>query len=95
MRLRVEAGPGTHPHLGSRSSSVRTGGLALGLAVLNRGYLAPYGSALGQFVLLLVGGLFAASFVWLSKMTRAAEPERFLGKAPATTARDGFLEARS
>jgi len=46
-------------------------------------------------VLLLVGGLFAASFVWLSKMTRAAEPERFLGKAPATTARDGFLEARS
>jgi hypothetical protein len=72
-----------------------TGGLALGLAVLNRGYLAPYGSALGQFVLLLVGGLFAASFVWLSKMTRAATPERFLGKAPAITTRDGVLEARS
>jgi Flp pilus assembly protein TadB len=94
MRLRVEAGR-ARTRTSIKVIVGATGGLALGLAVLNRGYLAPYGSALGQFVLLLVGGLFAASFVWLSKMTRAAEPERFLGKAPATTARDGFLEARS
>ncbi len=94
MRLRVEAGR-ARTRTSIKVIVGATGGLALGLAVLNRGYLAPYGSALGQFVLLLVGGLFAASFVWLSKMTRAAEPERFLGKAPAITTRDGLLEARS
>jgi Flp pilus assembly protein TadB len=94
MRLRVEAGR-ARTRTSIKVIVGATGGLALGLAVLNRGYLAPYGSALGQFVLLLVGGLFAASFVWLSKMTRAAEPERFLGKAPVITTRDGLLEARS
>jgi hypothetical protein len=45
---------------------------------LNHGYLAPYGSGVGQLVLLLVGGLFAAAFAWLAKMTRPAEPARFL-----------------
>jgi Flp pilus assembly protein TadB len=94
MRLRVEAGR-ARTRTSIKVIVGATGGLALGLAVLNRGYLAPYGSALGQFVLLLVGGLFAASFVWLSKMTRAATPERFLGKAPAITTRDGLFEARS
>ncbi len=77
MRLRVEAGR-------ARSrTSVKvvvgvTAGLALGLVVLNRGYLAPYDSALGQLVLLLVGAMFAGAFVWLSRMTRPTAPERFL-----------------
>jgi tight adherence protein B len=48
------------------------------LAVLNRGYLAPYDSAVGQLVLLLVSGLFAAAFWWLARMTRPASVERFL-----------------
>ncbi|MHB1510559.1 MAG: type II secretion system F family protein [Acidimicrobiales bacterium] len=79
MRLRVEAGR-------ARSrTSVKvvvgvTAGLALGLAVLNRGYLAPYDSALGQLVLLLVGAMFAGAFVWLSRMTRPSAPERFLAQ---------------
>ena len=77
MRLRVEAGR-------ARSrTSVKvvvgvTAGLALGLAVLNRSYLAPYDTALGQLVLLLVGAMFAGAFVWLSRMTRPSAPERFL-----------------
>jgi tight adherence protein B len=79
MRLRVEAGR-------ARSrTSVKvvvgvTAGLALGLAVLNRSYLSPYDTALGQLVLLLVGAMFAGAFVWLSRMTRPSAPERFLAR---------------
>jgi tight adherence protein B len=51
-----------------------TTGLALFLAVLNYGYLAPYGSPLGQFVLAVVGGLFSAAFAWLATITRPVEP---------------------
>ena len=85
MRLRVEAGRAR-----SRTSvkvvvSV-TAGLALGLAVLNRSYLSPYDTALGQLVLLLVGAMFAGAFVWLSHMTRPSAPERFLAEP------DGFAD---
>ena len=93
-RLRVEAGRARTP------TSVRvivgaTGGLALGLAILNRGYLAPYDTAVGQLVLLLVGGVFAAAFMWLAKMTRPASVERFLGDGSVLANRDGFSEVRS
>ncbi len=85
MRLRVEAGR-------ARSrTSVKvvvgvTAGLALGLAVFNRGYLSPYDTALGQLVLLMIGAMFAGAFVWLSRMTRPAVPERFLATAAPTEA---------
>lgn len=80
MRLRVEAGRAR------TRTSVKvivgvTLGLALFLAILNHGYLSPYDSAVGQLVLLVVGGLFAAAFAWLAKMTRPAEPARFLAGA--------------
>lgn len=80
MRLRVEAGRAR------TRTSVKvivgvTLGLALFLAVLNHGYLSPYDSGIGQLVLLVVGGLFAAAFAWLAKMTRPAEPARFLAGA--------------
>jgi tight adherence protein B len=93
MRLRVEAGR-ARTRTSIKVIVGATGGLALGLAVLNRGYLAPYNSALGQFVLLVVGGLFAASFVWLAKMSRPATTERFLTTAERTS-RDGLAEVRS
>ena len=56
-------------------------GLALFLALLNHGYLAPYSSPLGQFVLLVVGVLFALAFAWLAKVTRPVEPARLLRRA--------------
>ena len=43
--------------------------------------LAPYDSATGQLVLVLVGGVFATAFVWLARMTRPAQVDRFLTKA--------------
>ena len=80
MRLRVEAGRAR------TRTSVKvivgvTGTVVLGLAVLNRGYLAQYHSATGQLVLLLVGAVFATSFVWLSRMARPVPVERFLQSA--------------
>jgi hypothetical protein len=77
MRLRVEAGR-ARVRTSVKVIVGATGGLVLGLALLNRGYLAPYGSALGQLVLLLVGGVFAAALSWLARMTRSATVDRFL-----------------
>jgi tight adherence protein B len=77
MRLRVEASR-ARTRTSVKVIVGATGGLALALAVLNRGYLGPYDSGLGQMMLLIVGGLFATSFVWLSKMTTPTAPERFL-----------------
>ena len=56
--------------------------MAVGLVLLNRGYLAPYDSALGQLVLLVIVGCFAGSFRWLARMARAEAPARFLAAAP-------------
>lgn len=77
MRLRVEAGRAR------TRTSVKvivgiTTGLAVFLAVLNHGYLAPYGTPVGQLVLLAVGGLFAAGFAWMARMTRPQQPGRLL-----------------
>jgi tight adherence protein B len=78
MRLRVEAGRAR------TRTSVRvvvgvTLATAVGLVVLNRGYLAPYDSALGQLILAGVGGLFGAAFLWLGRMARVETPQRLLG----------------
>ena len=50
----------------------------LGLAVFNRDFVAPYGTALGQVVLAIVCGLFALGFWWLRKLSTIETPERFL-----------------
>ena len=78
MRLRVEAGRAR------TRTSVRvvvgvTLAMAVGLVVLNRGYLAPYDSAFGQVVLAGVGGLFGAAFLWFGRMARVETPQRLLG----------------
>jgi len=60
-----------------------------GLALFNRGYLAPYDTAMGQLVLVLVGAVFATAFVWLARMTRPVTVERFLARD------DGFTASES
>lgn len=52
--------------------------VVLGMAVLDPKYVAPYGSALGQLVLLFVLVLFAAGFFWLRRLSEIKTPERFL-----------------
>lgn len=77
MRLRVEAGR-ARTRTAVRVMVGATVVMALGLGILNRGYLAPYDSALGQLVLLVVAGCFAGAFWWLARMARASAPERIL-----------------
>lgn len=50
----------------------------LGLAIFNRGFVKPYGTAIGQAVLTLVCALFAAGFFWLRKLSKIETPDRFL-----------------
>lgn len=50
----------------------------LGLRWFNPSYVAPYGSATGQVVLLFVILLFAAGFYWLRRLSAFDLPGRFL-----------------
>lgn len=77
MRLRTEASR-ARTRTSVRVIVSSTTGLAVGLAVLNRGYLTPYDSPAGQLVLLAVGLMFAAAFSWLARMTRPIQPARLL-----------------
>ncbi|MCE7011729.1 type II secretion system F family protein [Kibdelosporangium philippinense] len=77
MRMRVEAGR-ARTRTSVRVIVITTLSFAAGLVLLNRGYLAPYDTAFGQIMLLLVGTLFAAAFAWLAKIARLREPQRFL-----------------
>jgi len=90
MRLRVEAGR-ARTRTSVKVIVGATGTLVAGLALVDRGYLSPYDSPTGQLILVLVGAMFALSFVWLSRMTRPAHLERILtartpGSAGAGTA---------
>jgi hypothetical protein len=82
MRLRVEA---SRARVRTSVQVVVTVTLAMagGLVIANRGYLAPYRSALGQLVLAAVGGLFAAALWWLARIGRPEAPVR-LRPVPST-----------
>jgi Flp pilus assembly protein TadB len=58
-------------------------GLAVLLAVFDHSFLAPYDGTLGQLVLAVVAGIYAAGILWLRKLARFAGPERLLASAPA------------
>jgi tight adherence protein B len=77
MQLRIDAGrarirTSTNVVIGS------TLFFALGLIVLNRSYLHPFGTALGQAILAIIGVIFGFSFWWLERMGRPHPPDRFL-----------------
>lgn len=77
MRRRVGAGRAST----RRSVQIVVGvtvAFVLGLSIFNRGYVEPYSSTLGQLVLLLVLGLFAAGFAWMRRLSVFELPDRFL-----------------
>ncbi|MCI2420085.1 type II secretion system F family protein [Saccharopolyspora sp. K220] len=86
MRLRVEAGR-ARTRTSVRVIVATTLVFAAGLVALNRGYLDPYDGAFGQIMLLFVGVLFGLAFGWLARVARMAEPERFLTRPTAASAR--------
>lgn len=77
MRLRVEAAR-ARLRTAVRVITGCTLATALGLLLLNRPYLAFYGTPAGQAVLAVVAALWAASLVWLGRMADFVTPERFL-----------------
>jgi Flp pilus assembly protein TadB len=86
VRERVAAGRRRN-HTSARVIVGATLVMAVGLVVLNRGYLAPFDTATGQLVLLAAGALFGFAFWWLARLTRDAETARVLGgvAAPSDT----------
>jgi Flp pilus assembly protein TadB len=77
MRQRVSAGRRST----RRSVQIVTGvtlTFVFGLRIFNPGYVEPYGSPIGQVVLLIVIGVFGAGILWLRRLSRFETPERFL-----------------
>ncbi|GAA0608769.1 type II secretion system protein [Kribbella sandramycini] len=52
--------------------------VVLGLSLFNKPYVQPYSTPVGQFVLLIILGLFAVGFFWLRRLSTFEMPERFL-----------------
>jgi tight adherence protein B len=73
VRLRVVAAR-ARVRTSARVITVTTLAMAVGLALLNRDYLAPYNTLLGQLILLAVGGLFAVGFLGLNRLGRDPRP---------------------
>jgi Flp pilus assembly protein TadB len=63
-------------------------------ALLNRHYSAPYGSALGELVLALVAGLYAAGLAWLHHLGSIPAPGRFLNQPGQRQAASADLAAQ-
>ncbi|HWU24051.1 MAG TPA: type II secretion system F family protein, partial [Nocardioides sp.] len=86
---------------GSRRSTRRSVQIVIGvivlvaglLVLLNRSYVAPYQSAIGQLVLAVVIGLFSLGVLWLRRLSGVEEAKRFLVAArtpqPARAERAG------
>ena len=91
MRHRIEAGR-ARVRTAQRTVVVTTFTFIAGLVLLNPAFLTPYDTAAGQVVLLMIGALFTAAFVWLRRMARIEEPERFFATPqPSTTADEGAV----
>lgn len=77
MRVRIDAIRARTRTAVRIVSGVTVAMMAL-LLVLNRSYLQPFDTAVGQAVLVVVFAGFAAGLVWLSAMSRYQAPERFI-----------------
>lgn len=92
MRRRVETGR-ARTRTTLRVVVITFAVFAGGLILLNPAFLAPYGTAGGQLVLLIIGALFIGAFAWLRRMAHIDEPERILTNFDAlTTARGATAE---
>lgn len=61
----------------------------LGLAIFNRTFVAPYNSARGQLVLLVVIALFTVGLMWMRHLAGVTLPRRFLTARNAPAAGQG------
>ncbi len=78
LRLRIETSRAS-VRSGVRTVVVFSVVFAVGLSVLARSYLAPFGTASGQLVLLVVGGLYTGGLTLMVALARPPAPVRLLG----------------
>lgn len=64
----------------ARSITAITVVMVVGLVVLNRQWMAPYDSAVGQVVMLAAGGMFAGGLMGLRRMSLLPAPPRLLAE---------------
>jgi len=86
MRQRINAGRRST----QRSVQIVVGVTVLfvvGLSIFNPAYVEPYDSPVGQIVLMVILGLFAAGFLWMRALSRFEMPERFLRSRAAGVVR--------
>ena len=82
MRQRVNAGRRST----QRSVQIVVGvtiTFVLGLRLFNPTYVEPYGTPLGQLVLVVVLAFFAAGIAWLRRLAHFETPDRFLHSLPS------------
>ena len=53
------------------------------LLALNGDYIRPYGSPLGQIILVLLLSIYIATLVWMRQMAKGDKPSRFIGASVA------------
>jgi tight adherence protein B len=63
--------------------------MAAAMVVLNREFLSAYDTAGGQVMLLVVGGMFAAGFAWLARLSRIPDAPRVLASGDSGVDREG------
>ncbi|WP_410611029.1 type II secretion system F family protein [Amycolatopsis sp. lyj-109] len=85
MRMRVETGR-ARTRTSVRVVVATTIAFAVGVVVFNRAYLTAYDSALGQAVLLVIGGLFGTGFGWLVRIASGRATSRVLSLTEPTAA---------
>jgi tight adherence protein B len=78
LRLRIETSRASI-RSGVRTVLVFSVGFAIALTVLAHAYLAPFGSAAGQLVLLVVGALYAIGLTLMVVLSQPPAPVRLLG----------------
>jgi len=82
MRLRVEAAR-ARTYVTTRLIIGVTIAIATWLVLVRRDYLAPFDTAAGQAMLVVIGAVFAVSGVLMQRMARAEEPARLLAGVEA------------
>ena len=84
LRLRIETSRAS-VRSGVRTVVIFSVAFAAGLAVFARSYLAPFGSAEGEVVLGVVGGLYACGLTLMVALARPPAPVRLLGDSVVLT----------
>ncbi|MGH9211737.1 MAG: type II secretion system F family protein [Acidimicrobiales bacterium] len=85
MRRRVDVAR-ARPRSTMRLVAVIVAAFVTGLALFAKGYLAPYGTPIGQLVLSLIGFYWTMGFVWMARLGRVPEVARALVRHDPTSA---------